>query len=66
MTEDEDRRSQQIIDVLHDAFAPLVENDPAAFRVKYRKMAMDPFAFYRGTAALFYADLTAGPTLGDD
>src|SRR3712207_4207122 len=40
--------------------------DPTAFRVKYRKMAMDPFAFYRGTASLFYADVTSGPTLGDD
>jgi hypothetical protein len=31
--------------------------DPAAFRRKYRAMAADPFAFYRGTACLFYADL---------
>jgi uncharacterized protein (DUF2252 family) len=27
--------------------------------VKYRKMAADPFAFYRGTACLFYNDVTA-------
>ena len=26
--------------------------------MKYRKMAADPFAFYRGTACLFYADVT--------
>jgi uncharacterized protein (DUF2252 family) len=32
--------------------------DPAAFRAKYRKMASDPHAFYRGTACLFYADVT--------
>ncbi len=44
--------------MLNEAFAPLMEADPAAFRVKYRKMAMDPFAFYRGTACLFYADVT--------
>ncbi|MEV4758718.1 DUF2252 domain-containing protein [Micromonospora sp. NPDC049559] len=31
--------------------------DPAAFRRKFRKMAASPFAFYRGSAALFYADL---------
>ncbi|WP_345712149.1 DUF2252 domain-containing protein [Kineococcus glutinatus] len=31
--------------------------DPAAFRRKYRRMAADPFAFYRGTACLFYADV---------
>jgi uncharacterized protein (DUF2252 family) len=31
--------------------------DENAFRVKFRKMAADPFAFYRGSACLFYADL---------
>jgi uncharacterized protein (DUF2252 family) len=53
-----DDRRQQIIDVLDDAFAPLMKADPAAFRGKYRKMASDPHAFYRGTACLFYADVT--------
>ncbi|MET0525937.1 MAG: DUF2252 domain-containing protein [Nocardioides sp.] len=51
-------RTDQIITVLEDAFAPLMRADPAAFRAKYRKMASDPHAFYRGTACLFYADLT--------
>src|SRR3954470_20493547 len=55
----EDRRTRQIIEVLTEAFEPLMRADPSAFRVKYRKMAFDPFAFYRGTAALFYADVTA-------
>ncbi|WP_189112582.1 DUF2252 domain-containing protein [Pilimelia terevasa] len=32
--------------------------DPAAFRRKFRKMAASPFAFYRGSACLFYADMT--------
>src|SRR6201991_4431887 len=32
--------------------------DPRAFRGKYRKMAGDPHAFYRGSACLFYADVT--------
>ncbi len=50
-------RSRQIIDVLTDAFAALMQADPTAFRRKYRAMAADPFAFYRGTAALFYADV---------
>jgi uncharacterized protein (DUF2252 family) len=59
MTKATERRTQQIIDVLGEAFAPLMESDPAAFRVKYRKMAADPFAFYRGTACLFYEDVTA-------
>ncbi|MDP9442956.1 MAG: DUF2252 domain-containing protein [Actinomycetota bacterium] len=31
--------------------------DPLAFRTKFRKMAADPFAFYRGSACLFYADM---------
>jgi uncharacterized protein (DUF2252 family) len=57
MTKGDEQRTQQIIDVLEEAFAPLMAADPAAFRVKYRKMAMDPFAFYRGTACLFYADV---------
>ena len=45
-------------EVLRDAFAPLMRADPAAFRAKYRKMARDPHAFYRGSACLFYADVT--------
>ena len=53
-----DKRSELIIDVLSDAFAPLMTSDPVAFRGKYRKMAADPHAFYRGSACLFYADLT--------
>lgn len=51
-------RTAVIIDVLRDAFAPLMRADPAAFRAKYRKMARDPHAFYRGTACLFYNDVT--------
>lgn len=50
-------RAQQIVDVLVDAFAELMTADADAFRTKFRKMAADPFAFYRGTACLFYADM---------
>src|SRR5829696_8779081 len=53
-------RSDQIVTALRDAFSDLMDADPHAFRVKFRKMARDPFAFYRGSAALFYADI-AGP-----
>jgi uncharacterized protein (DUF2252 family) len=53
----EEQRTDLIVETLGDAFAPLMEADPRAFRVKYRKMAADPFAFYRGTACLFYADV---------
>ena len=51
------KRQQQIVDVLEDAFADLMAADPKAFRIKFRKMAADPFAFYRGAACLFYADM---------
>ena len=51
-------RQQLIIDVLEDAFADLMTAAPKSFRGKFRKMAADPFAFYRGSACLFYADVT--------
>jgi uncharacterized protein (DUF2252 family) len=41
-------------------FGESIKRDPAAFRRKFRKMAASPFAFYRGSACLFYADLTEG------
>jgi uncharacterized protein (DUF2252 family) len=52
-------RSQQIVEVLVEAFDDLIEADPRAFRRKFRKMAQDPFSFYRGSACLFYADVAA-------
>jgi uncharacterized protein (DUF2252 family) len=59
LTDDAKARRQRIVDTLTDAFAPLMAADPAAFRTKFRKMAADPFAFYRGSACLFYADVAA-------
>ncbi|MEE1755046.1 DUF2252 domain-containing protein [Streptomyces sp. SP18CS02] len=50
-------RGEQILAVFGTAFGELLAADPAAFRVKFRKMAGSAFAFYRGTACLFYADL---------
>ncbi|WP_098958499.1 DUF2252 domain-containing protein [Pseudonocardia sp. N23] len=50
-------RAGVIVDTLVDAFSDLMRADPAAFRTKFRKMAADPFAFYRGSACLFYADV---------
>jgi uncharacterized protein (DUF2252 family) len=50
-------RTEWIVSALRDAFSDLMDADPSAFRSKFRKMARDPFAFYRGTACLFYADL---------
>ena len=54
---DPEARQGELVQVLSDAFAPLIEADPRAFRRKFRKMAADPFAFYRGSAPLFYADV---------
>ncbi|MFF9847405.1 DUF2252 domain-containing protein [Streptomyces litmocidini] len=52
-----DERGEHILAVFDTAFGELLAADPAAFRVKFRKMAGSAFAFYRGTACLFYADL---------
>ncbi|RHW23832.1 DUF2252 domain-containing protein [Nocardioides immobilis] len=57
MGSDEATRRQQVIDVLTQAFDDLLRTDPRGFRTKFRKMAADPFAFYRGSACLFYADM---------
>ncbi len=53
------KRQQLIVDTLEDAFTELMQADPAAFRSKFRKMAADPYAFYRGSACLFYADMAS-------
>ncbi len=54
-------RGDRIVAVLQGAFADLMAADPAAFRHKFRKMAAEPFAFYRGSACLFYADMAEEP-----
>jgi uncharacterized protein (DUF2252 family) len=59
LTDDAQVRRQRIVDTLTGAFAALMAAAPAAFRTKFRKMAADPFAFYRGSACLFYADVAA-------
>jgi uncharacterized protein (DUF2252 family) len=51
-------RADHLIDVLTREFGDFMAQDPAAFRRKFRKMAASPFAFYRGSASVFYADLT--------
>jgi uncharacterized protein (DUF2252 family) len=58
-TKRQQQRTDLIVATLDNAFAPLMEADPAAFRAKYRKMAKDPHAFFRGTACLFDVDVTA-------
>ncbi|MEU4203158.1 DUF2252 domain-containing protein [Streptomyces sp. NPDC045470] len=61
------QRGEEILAVFDTAFGELLAADPSAFRVKFRKMAASAFAFYRGTACLFYHDLHAldgGPGSG--
>ncbi|MFI5509602.1 DUF2252 domain-containing protein [Mycobacterium sp. NPDC051804] len=53
----QDEREAVIVKCLVEAFSELMKADPDAFRTKFRKMAAEPFAFYRGSACLFYADV---------
>jgi uncharacterized protein (DUF2252 family) len=53
------QRRERIVDNLVEAFADLMAADPAAFRMKFRKMAADPFAFYRGGDCIFCADVAS-------
>ncbi|MCW2680054.1 MAG: hypothetical protein JWM62_1455 [Frankiales bacterium] len=57
MPQTESDRTGLIVEVFTEAFGPLAQADATAIRRKFRKMASDPFAFYRGSAALFYADV---------
>ena len=52
-----EERQREIVEVLADAFSDLIEINPKAFRRKFRKMASEPFDFYRGSAPLFYHDV---------
>jgi uncharacterized protein (DUF2252 family) len=50
-------RERFLLDVFDEAFHELAARDSAAFRGKFRKMSASAFAFYRGSACLFYADV---------
>ena len=50
-------RGKLILEVFDSAFRHLMKNDKSAIQTKYRKMAGSAFAFYRGSAPLFYRDL---------
>ncbi|KAL3470494.1 hypothetical protein BJX99DRAFT_48365 [Aspergillus californicus] len=52
-----EQRGNDILKVFETAFGELLAADAAAFQVKFRKMAASAFAFYRGTACIFYHDL---------
>lgn len=65
----DERRGEQILSVFDATFRELLDRDPNAFQTKFRKMAGSAFAFYRGSASLFYHDLSAeqhdGPYLNE-
>lgn len=65
----DERRGEQILNVFDATFRDLLERDQSAFQTKFRKMAGSAFAFYRGSASLFYHDLSAeqhdGPYLNE-
>jgi uncharacterized protein (DUF2252 family) len=50
-------RANLVIDALTRASLDSISADPGGFGRKFRKMAASPFAFYRGSAALFYEDM---------
>jgi uncharacterized protein (DUF2252 family) len=54
-------RAARLVDVLTAEFGEMMTREPAAFRRKFRKMAASPFAFYRGSACVFYADVSGEP-----
>ncbi|MGH3741553.1 MAG: DUF2252 domain-containing protein [Micromonosporaceae bacterium] len=58
---DQSTRTDRLVAVLVEAFSELMAADPGAFQTKFRKMAADPFAFYRGSACVFYADVAQQP-----
>ena len=55
--ESPEQREKFILEVFDEAFGKLATRDPAAFQGKFRKMAASAFAFYRGSACLYYADV---------
>ncbi len=55
--ESPEKRQKFIIEALVSAFGDLLKTVPDAIHGKFRKMAASAFAFYRGSAALFYADM---------
>lgn len=54
-------RADHINRVFSAEFGELMARDPAAFERKFRKMAKNAFAFYRGSACLFYSDVDGLP-----
>jgi uncharacterized protein (DUF2252 family) len=52
-----EQRQKFIIDLFCKHCGEQMQANPTAWRSKFRKMAASPFAFYRGSAILFFSDL---------
>lgn len=50
-------RKNYIIDTFIRNFGESMRENPKGWRRRFRKMAADEFAFFRGSAVLFYRDL---------
>ena len=50
-------RTNYIIDTFVKNFGDSMRENPKGWRGRFRKMASNDFAFYRGSAVLFYRDL---------
>jgi hypothetical protein len=50
-------RTNYIIDTFIKNFGDAMRENPKGWRGRFRKMAANDFAFYRGSAVLFYRDL---------
>jgi uncharacterized protein (DUF2252 family) len=55
-------RSSWVVSQVYAANHPLAATDGAELATKMATMAQSPFAFYRGTDALFYSDMRTLPT----
>ncbi len=55
--ENDQERTNYIIDTFIKNFGDSMRENPKGWRGRFRKMAADEFAFFRGSAVLFYRDL---------
>ncbi len=55
--ENDQERTNYIIDTFITNFGDSMRENPKGWRGRFRKMAADEFAFFRGSAVLFYRDL---------
>lgn len=53
----EAKRQQSIVHLFTSIFGEKIKADPNAWKGKFRKMSATPFAFYRGSAIVFFQDM---------